>query len=302
MPIRDSLVLELQQLASSDSTQLTELLRKSLVVASKLNLAEFKAWIRSELDGYRCSVEVPPYRFVTTQLKARNPYHGLVPFLIEDPEFMKQLCHVPVRSSIGELTDLLAGPGSHENGLNIPFSPNVAAMLMRLQGDWAQLEPVRTLGRNQVAAILDAVRTKVLDWSLELESNGILGEGMTFSDKEKLIAATSQHVNIQNFQGVLGNVSNSELVQDLTMTVKAGDFHSLSEQLKAGGVTQQQIDELEAAIAKDPKPTDSESMGPNVGEWVGKMVSNAATGSWQIGVAAAGRFLGTALSSYYGVS
>ncbi|MHB8473615.1 MAG: AbiTii domain-containing protein [Gammaproteobacteria bacterium] len=47
-----SLVEELQKDALNQAVKLTELLQKSLVVATKLKLNEFASWVRLELDGY----------------------------------------------------------------------------------------------------------------------------------------------------------------------------------------------------------------------------------------------------------
>jgi hypothetical protein len=40
----------------------------------------------------------------------------------------------------------------------------------------------------QITAIPEKVKDKVLDWALELEAKGILGENHTFSKEEKAIA------------------------------------------------------------------------------------------------------------------
>ncbi len=61
------------------------------------------------------------------------------------------------------------------------------------------------------------------------------------------------------------------------------------------------IDDLEQAIDTDPSPTSPEAFGGKVSAWVGKMVSKAATGAWQIGVGTAGGLLAKALSVYYGL-
>ena len=56
-----SLVEELQKDALNQKIRVTELLQKSLVVATKLKLNEFAAWVRFELDGYG-EAELPAYR------------------------------------------------------------------------------------------------------------------------------------------------------------------------------------------------------------------------------------------------
>ena len=46
------------------------------------------------------------------------------------------------------------------------------------------------MNMSQVRAIPEAVKNRVLDWACELERRGVLGENMTFSDKEKAEAHT----------------------------------------------------------------------------------------------------------------
>jgi len=297
-----SLVLELQRLAVDDPKSLPELLRNSLLVATKLSLTDFRSWVNHELNGYPSEGELPPYRYISTQLKLRNPYHGLIPFVIDDNDMMNKICRVPLMQAIGGLTDLLESPQSQKQSLVMPMSPSLTASLMEIQGGYSQLEPVRTFGRNQIAGILDAVRTTVLNWSLELEAEGILGKGMTFSEKEKEKAHGTQNVNIQNFQGIIGNVTGSNVKQDLDMNVKAGDFQSLSKQLSANGVSAADIESLQQAIATDPKPEKSDQFGPDVSSWMGSMVAKAASGVWQIGVGTASQLLGTVLCAYYGLA
>ncbi len=292
------LVLQLRQLAIDNGTDVTELLRKALLVATKLGLQLFRDWVNQELHGYDPS-NVPEYRQVHAELKVRDPYHGLIPFLIEDRKIMEQLCNdVPIQEPIGSLVDLLQNQRGY-GSLLITLSPHQKMLLMRMQDNFAQLEPVRTVGRNQVAAILDAVRTKILDWSLQLEADGVIGEGMTFSAEEKQRAQSSITI-IENFQGIIGDVSRSTVTQNILM-VRKGDFASLRAYLSEHGVDAEDIDDLERAIDADPMPATSESFGDKVSAWVGKMVSKAATDAWQIGIGAAGGLLGKALGAYYGL-
>src|SRR3546814_4415808 len=111
------------------------------------------------------------------------------------------------------------------------------------------------IGRNQLAAIVDSVRTKVLDWSLALEQEGILGDGLSFSEREKSIA-TTQSIRIENFQGVIGSVSHGgQVQQNNSMTVVKGDFDYLSTFLRAEGIQTSDLAEMQDAVAGDPAPT-----------------------------------------------
>ena len=56
-----SLIEELQRDALDSSVQVADLLRKALVVATKLKLDEFRQWAERELEGYD-KVDLPSYR------------------------------------------------------------------------------------------------------------------------------------------------------------------------------------------------------------------------------------------------
>lgn len=59
------------------------------------------------------------------------------------------------------------------------------------------------MSHSEIAGIIDSVRNILLEWSLKLEKDGILGDGITFSKEEKEKASTVNY-HIQNFSGVLG--------------------------------------------------------------------------------------------------
>ncbi|MDA2912318.1 hypothetical protein MYX04_15470, partial [Nitrospiraceae bacterium AH_259_D15_M11_P09] len=63
-----------------------------------------------------------------------------------------------------------------------------------------------------------------------MERDGILGEGLTFSSKEKQRATSSPTFNIQNFVGVAGNVHAESL--------QIGDYNSIHSDLKRLGISQ----------------------------------------------------------------
>src|SRR3546814_9602546 len=76
--------------------------------------------------------------------------------------------------SVGALQQSIRSRGE----IAYSFSPEAEASLMRMQNNFVALRPMLVIGRNQLAAIVDSVRTKVLDWSLALEQEGILGDGL----------------------------------------------------------------------------------------------------------------------------
>lgn len=298
MEKKDSLVLELQALASQESTAVPELLRKALVVATKLKSTGFRRWVENELHGYEG--EVPDYRKLRAQLMAKNPYHGLIPFVIPNDKMMDMICNVEVRDPVGSLTDLMENPRSDTGYLHFPMPPGAELELMKIQDTAAPLQPIRRVARNQVASVLDEIRSVVLEWSLKLEAEGILGEGMTFSKDEVNRAAVNKSINIESFQGILGDVTGSMVTQDLDMNVRQGDIDSLKDFLLSRGLAKKDVEELGQAIEQDPKPADRGSLGECVGAWIGKMVGKAACGAWNVGVSAAGKLLADSVSKFYG--
>jgi hypothetical protein len=69
---------------------------------------------------------------------------------------------------------------------------------------------------SNVSAILDAVRNTILKWSLKLEEEGILGDGMSFSPAEKETAAREAPVldkPVNYYIHVEGDMVNSTVQQ-----------------------------------------------------------------------------------------
>jgi hypothetical protein len=176
-----SLVLDLQRDALDTSVELLTLLRKSLVVARKLNIQEFQLWIQSELNGYSRESKLPQYRFVYGELKCHNPINGWIPVII-DPKLHEIISKVPIFQPISQLELLLRERQS------LTIMPPGLDNLLRKYDD-VPYEMAIHIDQSQVYRFLESVRNIVLEWSLKLEENGIFGEGMTFSPEEKEAAA-----------------------------------------------------------------------------------------------------------------
>lgn len=300
-------VIQLQEYATDEQHDVSELLRKALLVATKLKLPDFKEWISNELNGYKnnnlTNVSIPKYRVIPCDLKVIDPLRGLLPFqLVKNiPEMVKldEECHkVYVHDSIRSLKEITA---HSSEDLQFNFPPETEDFLLSIQRGGMPLNPVRVVPSYLITSIIDTVRTRVLEWALALEEEGVLGEGLTFSSKEKEIAEKSMTINnIGNFQGVFGNVSESTVTQTNHLVVNSGDFNSLAEHLRSQRVEQHDIAELHQAIKNDPAPTQPNALGSHVSAWMGKMVAKAADGSWNVGIGAAGGLLATALAKYYG--
>jgi hypothetical protein len=179
-----SLIEELQRDALDSTISVSDLLRKSLVVAAKLNLEEFRAWVEHELNGYEDTQQVPDYRKVMGRIVAFNPARGYIPAIIPDAALAELLSIRYETSSAGTIESLTACQGTT---LVSDFAPDILARLMETQA-YPLIPQVQTAKMGYLG-ILDAVRNAILAWSLKLESDGIVGEGMSFSPKEKKLAS-----------------------------------------------------------------------------------------------------------------
>ena len=190
-----SVIIELQKEAMDKSIKTSDLLRKSYIVARKLKLDEFLAWIEVELNGY--SAEVPDYRMAKGQIKGWNPYNGWIPLMLEDPTEAEFLSKRACGQSIAELEHLVEGDSST---LHMPYPEKTQRQLSK--GFGYETRVSLFVGQSALVRVIDSVRNIILNWALKLEEDGILGEGLLFSDEEKSSAAdTSQNVN--NFYGAV---------------------------------------------------------------------------------------------------
>ena len=291
----DSIVLQLQSLASDPNSNIEELLNKSLLVARKLKIKEFRKWCELELEGYEKNT-LPEYRKFRGQLKVFNPYHGFQTFIIPD-DLDEVVTSISINLSVGEINNLLKQDGdSFENVI----SNQAKRQLMSLQGGY-DLEPRVIFKRSQLLGITSKLRNIILNWSLQLEEDGILGKGLKFSDKEKEAAMSVNHFNIQNLQGIAGTISGGTINQNNQMNIKEMDFDSLAKYLAANNVAFSDIQTLKEAIQHDPIPTESNKLGENVSGWIATMMGKAANGSWDIGIATAGTLLAQSIASFYGL-
>ncbi|MCJ8351384.1 hypothetical protein [Moritella sp.] len=293
-----SIILELQADAMNDTVSIQSLLRKAYAIAIKLSIEDSKQWIEAEMNGYDAGSEVPMYRRIKGALQAFNPVRGPIPVQIDDNEIEDTISVFHFRQSIAEIEGII---NKHGKGFLIPFSGTQLASLQDvLQADY----PLRlSFSATSLVPVVDNVRNTIFQWTLKLEQEGVTGEGLSFSSEEVKKAHMSTHINIKHFQGVLGDVTGSELTQNLEMTIsESNNFEELAEYLSKHNVPQNDVAELKHAIESDGAINSTGQIGSNVSSWIGNMCSKAASGSWAISLATAANILGAGISKFYGLS
>ncbi|CAN7676859.1 hypothetical protein LJR029_003292 [Caballeronia sp. LjRoot29] len=180
-----SLVLELQREALNTQGSVSHLLRMAFVVARKLGVAEFEKWVDAEMNGYKDAQQLPEYRLLSGSVKVFNPYYqGWQPLRFAEPKWAERLSKRPIFDPIAKLESMVAET-SKSGEFMVTFVPQVERDLMDAMRGGPKMQPATAISGAAVQGVIDTVRNTVLDWSLRLETSGVLGEDMTFSDEEK---------------------------------------------------------------------------------------------------------------------
>jgi hypothetical protein len=258
------LVHELEKAALDDATPVSSLLRKALVVANKIGVADFETWARRELEGYGADETLPEYRTVHGAPKVFNPYHGAYQDLqCESAAFAKKISTMHLPMPIHNLEDHGSNPGGT---WILSYAPESEHSLMKAMRG-VRMKPSLHLSDSVIRTILDRVRTIVLQWALTLQRQGVIGEGMTFSENERSKASSihigtfiqggagSQQVQVNSPGASQQQGLSADQVEDLTKLVQL-----VATALDGNSTQMDELDELRAEIAtikaqaNSPKP------------------------------------------------
>ncbi|WP_156150766.1 hypothetical protein [Hyphomicrobium sp. 99] len=243
---KESSVLRLQNLALDPNASVSDLLRLAKAIAVKLGVIEAARWIDDELTGYMDKPEVPTYRQLPGEWKGYSPYMGWQPIHFEDIEQQQRYSIARLGESISALEEsyknkdtskAMAFAGGHgvRSDLVKEFGLHDARLFISPTAAWA---------------IIDRVRTIILDWTLELEEAGVLGEGLKFSSIEQREAGPVTHQYFIQNVGVMGDVSGGTVSnqQQASITIDAA---KLADAISKG---REHLAQLPAHTAADLEP------------------------------------------------
>lgn len=297
-------LLELREKILDSSTSLADILRRAKVLAAQLKNPEFKSWVHSELNGYAEGVDLPDYRFIhTPPLGTFSGYHGS---MIKDhllptynlPDSMKQMAQeVPISYSVRELESM----GTKE-GLRHAW-PAEAVMLLRdkiqMSGGYVLVEVHQPIYTSAITAILDAVRNRLLDFVLEINeiSPYIPNENGTYDEISSEKVSQIFNITIHGDHNILA--SGKTVSQQTTQIVRKGKTDDLKEYLRNLSIEDNDIDDLLISLKKD-SIEEKGKFGPKVASWIGRMISKAASGTWNMALSTAPSLITKGISKYYG--
>lgn len=216
-----SLLRQIQDSAIDSSINLPTLLRKCKVLASRLGNADFKNWVEDELSGYSDINKLPGYRILNVNSKGHfvgafnsGLRNADIPLTCMPERFRKQLSHAYMVQSVAALEPLVAkGKGGT---LQEPWSPDIVAYFgSKIYNDLNCIQAWKVIPSSAVIGALDAVRTRILNFVLEIEAvNPTAGEANQNSNpvpQDKVHQIFNMYItgNVQNLAPGSNNLTQN---------------------------------------------------------------------------------------------
>jgi hypothetical protein len=205
------LILQIQQDVLDRTTSVTDALRKAKLACAKLGLKEFGSWVDKELGGYMEGPvnDLPDYRKVSGRAEAYNPYHGWQPLIFPDAEVARMCSFAPIGMSISAIEESLLEAKSG-GFFEFPYPPELENRIRKAMS-WGANIRLR-LSTPTIGDVVNAVRNIVLEWTIEMEKEGVIGKDLMFtdSDREKSREVTAHTVNNFNINNVGALVQKAE--------------------------------------------------------------------------------------------
>lgn len=288
--------IALKKLVLNPDAKITDILRHAYAIAASLDIQDFENWCRSELNGYDNSegTSLPSYRHIGGTLHSMNILNGKHHILNSEG-----ITHA-LREGITFFQEFIS---KNQNTFDLILPTDTQKFLKKtINSNSDYLSIYQKIDRASFVAVLETVRTMVLEFAIDLEKKGVFGEEWEFTLQEKLMTQNFTY-NISNVSNMANHNESSTINQELTSTanVITGDFNSLASNLRTYGVDDFDIRELQTILDATPVPQSEKEYQTDLKEWMKKMFGKSLDGSWQIGAGAAGTILASGIQNYFGL-
>lgn len=305
-----SLLHEIQAAVLQEGADLGPILLRLRLLAARIGSQPLAEWVRHESEGYPPDAELPEYRFIPVSYTASfsGPFGTGIKNAPISPSLVKrfageQWVRYGMRDSIAAVDDLLTNA---EEGSRLGI--NAADLILLLQGkvypDYACNSVTGSISRSTLASIRHAVRSRVLELTLELEKSvpdaaAVVIGPAALPSVPNAVAATqiAQQIIYGNFTSIAATGDGATI----QVAVAKYDEKSLAQFLTVSGMLEADAQELAHLAASEKPDSNKEPMGPQVRNWLVENLKKAAAGTWKMGVAVATDVIKEALMKYYGL-
>ena len=302
-----SLLKRIQDTTLDQNCDVANLLRLCKVFAAQADAPDLTEWVAHELNGYTTDEGLPDYRRlrVTSRGHFSGPYgrnlrNADMPIQCLPKEYRETYRFAAIKESVGSLQ---ATATNAKDTLILPW-PTEAVQFFgsKMYEGMHCMQAWKILSAGALLGILDAVKTRVLDFTLALQK--LHPELMTSINSDPALVSPKELRQTFNttIYGAVGAIANASTNVAQHVTVSQGDKFSLDSELAAHGVSAEGIAALHDAMRSDTKDLKKPSgLGPKVKEWLGDAVLKVASGVWKTSLETAGKVFPALVAGYLGI-
>jgi len=305
-----SLLSEIQADVTEANADIAAVLRKCKVLAVRLGSKDFQSWIDYELNGYPSKDETPDYRILEhvpsyghfVGVARSQLRHHPIPISAIPKEYREVIANLYLIEPISYYSSL-AAQYSSDPTIHLGWNPDLIAYLTdKILSGFQLLGAWQSISTSSLVALVDTVKNRVLNFVLEIEAEAPNAGDSLQGEKpipEERVAQVFNTVIWGGSAQIAGG--NQTIKHETDIKIIQNDFDSLRRFLSSLKVEEDSIQELHEAIEEDEKNQKETAFGKRVQDWLGKMISKAADGSWQIAPSVAANLLTIALKKCLGI-
>ena len=304
-----ALLYQIQESVVQEGSDLSSVLLKLRLLASRLGSDVLEEWVKHESEGYPKESEIPSYRVVGVSYKGTfsGPFgsgikNAPIPQYLIEKFAGDSWTNYEIRESIAGVEDLVKS--STDGGtLGIDASNLILMLQGKIYEGYACNDIRGTISRIAIAEIQQAVRSRILELTLELEKTIPAASLVTFGApiNEETNSEKVQQISQQIIYGNVNTAVAGGQGGNIAVAVGKRDKNSFIEHLVATGLPREDVVELAEIIEAEEPSNDEEPFGQNAKNWIASNLKKAAEGTWNMGISVATKVLTEATLKYYGL-
>jgi len=288
--------------AITNTEPVSNLLRRCLVLAHRLNNEKLRLWTNKELDGYGETDDLPEYRQMPAMSKGLFLGGGgaqisdqPLPLHVMDAEHSAIVDTLRLRQPISAYET-----APKKQNAQIQWPPTLTARYQAafIRG-YALNRAWQEIPASVLVGLVDTVRNRVLRFALELQDE----LGAVDDDLAKLPAEAIEQSVVNNIFG--GNIfiasSAQSITQISTTYVSPNNLKELTSALVTLGMGRSDIKRLEEAIEQDKIGHNDTAVGGRVRGWLKEIGKTVGKEGLKVGVDIAKRVTTKWVMQYYGL-
>lgn len=305
-----SLLQEIQENVVKSGTDLGPVLLKLRLLASRLGSPILEEWVKHESEGYPSDVTLPDYRIIPVTYSGTffgafgsGVQNAPIPSYLIEKYAGEKWTHYELRQSIAAIDDLIGNMSKKGGTLQINASNLILLLQGKIYEDYSCNDVTGTVSRASLVELQHAVKSRVLELTIELEKSIPSALEVTFGKHENSDSTTSKEVTQISQQVIYGNVTSITSSGDnanITIEINQGDKESFKHYLIESGIVENDASDLAEIVSNEDPGDADEPLGLNAKSWLLDNLKKAANGTWKIGTTVATEVIKKAILKYYG--